>query len=410
MAGTGPRWAPSAVEAAAPWACSILPDRTGPTVVVAGAFTSLADNVTSIGVAIWEDSAWKPTNAGITNTVRATAIYDDGLGAGPCLYIGGQFTSIGDVPASLIARWDGRSWTSVGAGFTGFAVNTLCVHDDGSGPALYAGGSMQQAGSPTIKGVARWDGRTWSALGAGLTESVMALASYDARDGPKLYAGGEISAGSFEYLAVWNGVTWGPVGGNALLGIVRTLHVFDDGSGPALYVGGDSPVPGAGSALGLARWNGTQWTAVGGSLDGPAWSLTSVPARNGSPGVLYVGGSFAHAGGIAANRIAAWNGQGWLALGTGLGTGAGSTVNALEVGSDGRLYAGGLFATAGARVVNNVAVWDGQVWSSLGAGTSGTVYSILSDDGSFGLPSVFVGGAFKVTPAGDSYLARWGCR
>jgi hypothetical protein len=60
---------------------------------------------------------------------------------------------------------------------------------------------------------------------------------------------------------------------------------------------------------------------------------------------LYTGGVFTTANGIAANYIAKWDGSNWTAL----GSGANNQVVALAVsGSD--LYAGGYFGTAGGKV------------------------------------------------------------
>ena len=60
---------------------------------------------------------------------------------------------------------------------------------------------------------------------------------------------------------------------------------------------------------------------------------------------LYVAGQFTTAGGVAATNIAKWNGTNWSALSSGLGDEF-QYVNALDVlGSD--LYAGGFFTNAG---------------------------------------------------------------
>src|SRR5690242_14742525 len=42
------------------------------------------------------------------------------------LYIGGDFTIVGDVPAAHIAKWNGSGWSPVGSGFDG-AVIALAV-------------------------------------------------------------------------------------------------------------------------------------------------------------------------------------------------------------------------------------------------------------------------------------------
>ncbi|MFZ4656017.1 MAG: InlB B-repeat-containing protein, partial [Caldilineaceae bacterium] len=93
---------------------------------------------------------------------------------------------------------------------------------------------------------------------------------------------------------------------------------------------------------------------------------------------------FSTAGGVAANRIAKWDGSSWSSLGSGLN----GDVAALAVsGSD--LYVGGSFSTAGGVAANRIAKWDGSSWSSLGSGVRGTVFA-LAVSGS----ELYVGGSF----------------
>ena len=63
------------------------------------------------------------------------------------------------------------------------AVNTLMTY----GADLYAGGAFTTAGGGAASGIAKWDGNSWSALGSGVSSSlVYALAPF----GTNLYAGG----------------------------------------------------------------------------------------------------------------------------------------------------------------------------------------------------------------------------
>ena len=82
--------------------------------------------------------------------VWALTVFDDG--SGPALIVAGNFLNAGSVAASRIAKWDGSSWTALGAGLDGF-VFALVVFDDGNGPALIAGGGIP------------WNGRINSSLG-----------------------------------------------------------------------------------------------------------------------------------------------------------------------------------------------------------------------------------------------------
>ena len=47
-------------------------------------------------------------------------------------------------------------------------VFAMAVFDDGSGPSLYAGGQFESAGGQVARGLARWDGSTWSEPGGGV--------------------------------------------------------------------------------------------------------------------------------------------------------------------------------------------------------------------------------------------------
>ena len=66
---------------------------------------------------------------------------------------------------------------------------------------------------------------------------------------------------------------------------------------------------------------------------------------------MYAGGNFTTAGGVSANFIAKWDGTNWSALGSGMN----STVNALAFDLSGNLYAGGNFNTAGGVSANFIA-------------------------------------------------------
>lgn len=104
---------------------------------------------------------WIPTfggASGLNNTVRALTVFDDG--SGPALHAGGSFLTAGGETVNRIVKWDGASWSPLLSGVSGSGVPqvfALKVFDDGSGPALYAGGSFTV--SPVGDSfIARWQG------------------------------------------------------------------------------------------------------------------------------------------------------------------------------------------------------------------------------------------------------------
>ncbi|MFH0981994.1 MAG: thrombospondin type 3 repeat-containing protein [Planctomycetota bacterium] len=356
--------------------------------------------------------AWTPGFGlpGMNDYVWALTIFDDGTG--PALYAGGWFTTAG-VPANYIAKWNPSApgqWSALGSGMN-FYVRAFTVFDDGTGPALYAGGDFTLAGGVWAPFIAKWNGTQWSALGSGsgMNNWVFALTVFDDGTGPALYAGGEFTTAggvTANWIAKWNGTQWSALD-SGMNNVVRALTVFDDGTGPALYAGGYFGTAGGVPANGIAKWNGTQWSALGSGMNAVVIALTVFD--DGSGPALYAGGGFTTAGGETANYIAKWNGTQWLALGSGMN----SYVYALTVFDDGTgpaLYAGGMFTTAGAVPANRIAKWNGTKWSSLGSGMNEWVFALTVFDDGTG-PALYAGGDF--TTAGgipSSRIARWGCQ
>jgi hypothetical protein len=131
---------------------------------------------------------------------------------------------------------------------------------------------------------------------------------------------------------------------------------------------------------------------VNGTVEALAWDSDNQ--------LLYVGGWFTNASGVNASRVARWNGTNWSALGTGVS----AIVRDLVLDGDGNLYVGGDFTYAGGTPVNYVARWDGTSWSALGSGVSAGVDGVaLGANG-----DLYVGGYFT-TASGTSAsrIARW---
>src|SRR5262249_55190409 len=105
-------------------------------------------------------------SAQIDLNVNVMEVFDDGRG--PALYIGGALKHVGGLTVNRIARFDGERWENLGSGIDGARTIALATFDDGTGSALYVGGFFSGAGEVDAANVARWDGRHWSALGAGV--------------------------------------------------------------------------------------------------------------------------------------------------------------------------------------------------------------------------------------------------
>ena len=356
--------------------------------------------------------AWTPGfgESGMDGGVHALTVFDDGTG--PALYAGGRFTTAGGVPANYVAKWNGMEWSALDTGTDSY-VYALTVFDDGNGTALVVGGNFTIAGGVLADGVAKWNPGTpayWSALGNGMSDYgvVCALTGFDDGTGPALHAGGAFAMGPAPGLLItkWDGAQWLALAG-VTTGEVRALAVFDGGATSALCVGGWFAEIGGVPANHIAQWAGTEWSPLGSGMSARVRALAIFDAGHGP--ALVAGGDFTTAGDVPANHIATWNGASWLPLDGGMN----GTVTALTVFDDGTgpaLYAGGLFTSAGGVPVSNIAKWDGTNWSALGSGVDGQVSALAVFDEGAG-PSLHVGGWFTVAGGMDSVrIARWGCQ
>jgi hypothetical protein len=271
----------------------------------------------------WTGNGWSLVGGGLSansqfgSVVFALAEYDSG--DGPELFVGGAFNGSQTVLSKGLIRWSGSNWNPIAGGLSTATgdppyVDIMTVYDDGSGPKLYVAGNFNSIGGTTSPWLAQWDGATWSwnSLGSGVNNKVTGMAVWDDGSGPKLYVSGTFTiAGGVPVskTAVWNGTSWSamrvpPVGS------AHAMIAYDDGRGPALFYGGFAAVDGMQTALG-SRWDGTQWSSVGGGFGNSIRCMASYDDGSGHGPDLYVGGLFVNGGGgIASNKIARWYGCG----------------------------------------------------------------------------------------------------
>jgi hypothetical protein len=204
---------------------------------------------------------------------------------------------------------------------------------------------------------------------------------------------------SFSFLAA-SSQQWCPAGTGMKAdagGGVYTMAVYNSN----LYAAGWFYQAGSDSVANIAQWNGSTWSPVGTGLSGGYSNVLALGVYNGK---LYAGGAFYAAGDSATTDIAVWDGSNWSTVGTGMTTCTSSVtwVDAFAV-YNGKLYAAGIFCKAGGITANNIAVWDGSKWDSVGAGINGSVSALCVYNG-----NLYAGGQFS--KAGDTAansIAMW---
>jgi hypothetical protein len=354
-------------------------DGAGPhplSMYIGGSFSN-AGGVPAARVAQWNGTNFNALGTGMSGgDVFALAAFDDDA-AGPNperLYAAGSFTSASGATANRIARWNGNAWEALPGGGLNSQVNTLCVYNG----LLYAGGFFTQAGT----------------------------------------GGTPVSAGA---LASFNGTGWTARSLSSTTVNALIVHNDSQGGGSQLYIGGNfSGAPGVANSGRIVRFNGTAFSSVGGGISGSVNGSAGprVNALTIHNGQLYAAGAFANAGtATGVNSLASWNGVAWNAVGGGIvvtdSTGATSLASYADSGQSARLYVGGNFTAvgaAGAVAANRIAAFDGVSWSALGTGLNSlgpTVMIVAPPPGIQG-SSLHVGGTF--TGAGGypaSNLGRW---
>ena len=334
-----------------------------------GAFTK-AGGLPANHMARWDGEKWHPLGQGLNGSVYAIAI------DGKNVYAGGYFFRAGGLPASHVAKWDGTRWSHLSVGPNNW-VHSLVMLDG----ELYAGGLFTKVDTMDANYIAKWNGSRWSRVGSGTDYWIMALVAHEGA----LYAGGYFTnAGGkpASHIAKWDGKQWSEVGG----GVDGNVYALASGTGK-LYAGGEMRRAGGGLVDRVASWDGKAWAPLGGGVDDWVWAIAPAPqaaaGTTAPPDDVFVGGWFLAARNkteqlLDTRHIARWDtkSEQWAAL----GGGTDGTVYAIDFGND-RIYAGGDFKTAfnsdfSKVAANNIAAWDGQAWNPLGGGFNGVVYDI----------------------------------
>jgi hypothetical protein len=284
------------------------------------------------------------------------------------VYVGGDLTSAGGKPASNIARFSliTHQWYPLGSGVNS-RVYALALH----GNTLYAGGIFTQAGGQAVQGIAQYNTVTkqWSSVGGSLlTPASTAKVSALTVDGKgDLYMGGHFSGVggvSAMNVAMWNGSTWSALGHG--LGD-NTMNVYSlwASSSTDVYAGGDFTilyVPYV--SAGVAHWDGSAWSGLGAGTYNSTYRSVNAVLVSGSQ--VYIGGDFTTVSDTtshSANHFAIYNtgASTWSTLGTGMD----ASIYALALDAQGHVYAGGQFNHADGLSEGKISEWNGSFWHTM---------------------------------------------
>lgn len=261
---------------------------------------------------------------GISGTIYATAT--DGTN----LYLGGNFKTAGNHVANSLIKWDGMTWSTIGQGLeTGVSGDAASVealaYADGK---LFVGGNFSRAGQLEVNGIAYWDGQQWNKMG-------------------------EDSTNGMRRLIIIEGDT------TIVRGQVYELFSHNQ----KIYIGGYFHLAGEHKSNGIAAWdmNTKTWETFKGGLQSNFENDPVYAYAFAAKGIdIYVGGKFHKAGEIPANHIAKWDGTNWAAIGE-----SKSFIQDLEFDDKGDLYAVGYYQSSDDPRASRIGKWDGIKWTSI---------------------------------------------
>ena len=342
-------------------------------VYVAGIFTEVGAGIAAQNIASWNGTEWT-TYLPTTDDTMLTGAYDVNVFAGQ-VYLGGSRFNDFD---PYFVRWNNGRWQEVGGEVAFGTVTSIVATPDNF---VYVtspyGGATTTYGEPMI--LPRWNGHAWDDAGVGLGLPVMTIAT----NGNDVYAGGAYTQNAVTrgFVAKRSGTTWTII--EDQFNSYVTELAYANGT---LYAAGSFSSVDTLPAAHIAKWDGTTWSALGSGIQGEVVALAT------HSNDLYVGGYFNYAGGIEVNKIAKWDGTSWSALGGGMDSGAGTSVNAIAVDTNGTVYAGGEFSSNVCAPLScySLARWRNGVWEPVGGGVAGEVTALA-----FGPDGLYVGGEFS---------------
>jgi hypothetical protein len=280
-------------------------------------------------------------NGSIGMSQQCSAVFDPD-GPAPALLVVGGIPPLPDGSSARAIAWNGTSYVDFGADAIppDAKVQAMTVFNDGTGNKLFVSlySPLNPPGGTTYPTMMMYDGTSWSVIAdesttgaAGLLIS-WPLRVMDLGSGPTLYAGAHSKFDGFNRTTTefalyrWTGSGWAldipagtlvsPVTNNSIRPTVSNLTPHDDGTGTALYVGGNFISISGQPAQYIAKRSGGTWEPLGsvqfaGSNDNPRVSLValfSYDSDDSGPSrpALYVASTADNAGGKPFFGITRW--------------------------------------------------------------------------------------------------------
>lgn len=272
----------------------------------------------------------------------------------PYVYILGTFTKItGSYKSPRIARFDGTCWSAF-PDTVNMPMNGNVIKVHNGVVYVLSDGKVYQ-----------WN-NTWSIIGNANGYSIFDL-DFDA--GGNLYAVGNfptMNGITVNGIAKYNGTTWSALGSGAA-NVTSDYPFAVKVIGNSVYVGGNMTNVGGYIANGFAKWNGSTWSipntagyAIGGSV-----SMTAINND------LYLSANSSYQGGLWQTAVFKYNGSAFTRLGNYFDSPINDITN-----YNNNIYIGGTFMNCGSTPITKVGKWNGISWSNEGLDLTMDVWAV----------------------------------
>lgn len=289
---------------------------------------------------ILDSTLWDPDGAG---PLRPLLVVSHSIGAGR---IGQNEVQFGNA----VNTWDGATWVTLGSNIGGHAYDLLVdvdgrllvfgdltvtsqslpvsclgaswtglewapLQSPGSGPAGFREAIIRSSGEILVggRGLFRKNGDILTRITPPSQSDVRVASLVEMSDGRVVVGGSFAEAGGvvLNNIAIVDGEEWLPLGGG-FEGFASDMVLDADGS---IVVGGGRR-DGAANPIGqVARWRNGVWTSLtSDDTNGDVVELTTL-----ADGSILASGSFTRIDGVAARRVARFDGETWSPVGHGIG-------------------------------------------------------------------------------------------
>jgi len=350
-----------------------------------------------------ESQNWDSIRGGLPNFQMEFVHYDSVHNE---LLVSSKFLNkIGGLSARGVARWNGIKWDTLAGGTNTHdkatnpnqsAAISSCIPYNGK--LLVAGGFISIGGIPAT-GLALWDGVKWDSLPkrafkyniyGGTNVSIKKCNN-------TIYLFGQFDSINGKYatgLATWDGSNFNPIlvpFNTPSLGVVSDVEFFQGN----LYIsGGYFTIAGTYTdQADVLKYNGSSWVSTTGTGFNAAFSgVSSMTVDNNE---LYVAGHFLMSAGDPGNNIMKWNGSQWQDIGFG------PSPNYIKrmVFHNNKLWAIGCYDKVAYMPCFSISVYDGTKWCAL----QDTINNCLNSVAIY-KDTIYVAGGFT-SAGGDSHIS-----